>query len=93
MKIIWSALAKDYYLMIIEQLYEKWNLSIVEKFEKETTNDENEHVCHEKMILDVLQVELFTEVMLDYCIICCQDYKVGELIVWSSNSKCQNKFH
>jgi hypothetical protein len=45
------------------------------------------------MILDVLQVELFTEVMLDYCIICCQDYKVGELIAWSSNSKCQNKFH
>lgn len=36
MKIIWSALAKDYYLLIIEQLFEKWNLSIVEKFETET---------------------------------------------------------
>ncbi|MFZ4671311.1 MAG: hypothetical protein ACOYLT_04770 [Flavobacterium sp.] len=36
MKIIWSDLAKEYYLYIIEQLFEKWNISIVEKFEKDT---------------------------------------------------------
>ncbi|MCX6172581.1 MAG: type II toxin-antitoxin system RelE/ParE family toxin [Flavobacterium sp.] len=35
MKIIWSDLAKEYYLYIIEQLFEKWNISIVEKFEKD----------------------------------------------------------
>ncbi|MFY7743267.1 MAG: type II toxin-antitoxin system RelE/ParE family toxin [Flavobacterium sp.] len=57
MKIIWSALAKDYYLMIIEQLYEKWNLSIVEKFEKETTkllsNISNyNHICPKSVIIN-----------------------------------------
>ena len=36
MNIIWSDLAKEYYLYIIEQLFEKWNISIVEKFENET---------------------------------------------------------
>jgi hypothetical protein len=36
MKIVWSALAKDYYIFIIEQLFEKWNIDIVELFENET---------------------------------------------------------
>ena len=36
MKIVWSDLAKEYYLYIIEQLFEKWNIKIVEKFEFET---------------------------------------------------------
>lgn len=35
MNVIWSTLAKDYYLYIIEQLFEKWNIKVVEKFEKE----------------------------------------------------------
>ncbi len=35
MNVIWSALAKDYYLYIIEQLFTKWNIKVVEKFEKE----------------------------------------------------------
>jgi hypothetical protein len=60
---------------------------------KETTDDENVHLGHEKMILDALQVEGAGEVMMEYCIICYQDYKVGELIAWSSDSPCCNKFH
>ncbi len=36
MKIIWSDLAKEYYLFIIDQLFEKWTIEIVEKFEIET---------------------------------------------------------
>ena len=36
MKVIWSALAKEYYIFIIEQLFEKWNIEIVELFENET---------------------------------------------------------
>ncbi len=60
---------------------------------KETTKDENEQLCHEKMILDVLQVEVVGEVTTDYCIFCCQESKVGELIAWSSNSPCHDKYH
>jgi hypothetical protein len=40
-----------------------------------------------------LQVELVLEVLIDYCIICCQDYKVGEMIAWSCNTTCRDKFH
>ena len=50
---------------------------------EETTDDENERLCREKTILDALQVELVLEVLIDYCIICCQDYKVREMIAWS----------
>jgi hypothetical protein len=60
---------------------------------EETTDDGNEHLCHEKMILDSLQVELVSEVLVAYCIICCQDYKVEEMIAWSCNSTCHDKFH
>jgi hypothetical protein len=40
---------------------------------KETTDDENEHLCCEKMFVDALQVEVVSEVMMDYWSICCQD--------------------
>jgi hypothetical protein len=60
---------------------------------EETTDDENERLCREKMILDALQVELVSEVLVDYCIICCQDYKAGEMIAWSCNTTCRDKFH
>jgi len=36
MKIVWSDLAKEYYIYIIEKLFEKWNIAIVERFESET---------------------------------------------------------
>jgi plasmid stabilization system protein ParE len=56
MKIIWSDLAKEYYLYIIEQLFEKWNISIVEKFEKDTiTLIQNiaihNHICPQSKII------------------------------------------
>jgi hypothetical protein len=35
---------------------------------KETTNDENEHLCCEKKILHALQVEVVCEVMMDFCV-------------------------
>jgi hypothetical protein len=60
---------------------------------EETTDDEKECLCCEKMILDALQVEVVSEVLVEYCIICCQDYKVGEMIAWSCNSTCRDKFH
>jgi hypothetical protein len=49
-----------------------------------TTNYENEHVCH------ALQVEVVGEVTMGNCIICCEDYNVGKLIAQSSDS-CHNK--
>jgi hypothetical protein len=60
---------------------------------KETTDDENEHLCCKKIILDALQVEVVGEVTMDYSIICYQDYKIGELITWSSNSTFHDKVH
>jgi len=60
---------------------------------EETTEDENECLCHEKIILDALQVEVVSEVLVDYCIICCQDYMVGEMIARSCNTNCHDKFH
>ena len=55
---------------------------------EETTDDENERLRHEEMILDALDVEVITQLTDDYCIICCQDYKIGEVIAWSSNPPC-----
>jgi plasmid stabilization system protein ParE len=57
MKIVWSDLAKEYYLYIIEQLFEKWNISIVEKFENETiTLIQNiaihNHICPQSKIVN-----------------------------------------
>ena len=55
MKIIWSDLAKEYYLYIIEQLYEKWNIQIVEKFEIETISliqkiSQHNYICPQSKI-------------------------------------------
>lgn len=57
MNVTWSELAKDYYLYIIEQLFEKWNLSIVEKFENETVElitkiAQHNHICPKSKILN-----------------------------------------
>jgi hypothetical protein len=60
---------------------------------EETTSVENEHLHFENEILDSLQVKVLTEVMLDYCTICCQDDKVGGVIAWGSNLPCHNMFH
>lgn len=55
MKIIWSTLAKDYYIYIIEQLFEKWNIKIVEKFENEINSlvkniSKNNQICPQSRI-------------------------------------------
>lgn len=55
MKIIWSDLAKEYYIFIIEQLFEKWNIAIVEKFEFETISliqkiAVHNHICPQSKI-------------------------------------------
>lgn len=57
MKIIWSTLAKDYYIYIIEQLFEKWNIKIVEKFEEEINSlvnniSKNNQICPQSRILN-----------------------------------------
>ena len=36
MTVTWSDSAKECYMIIIEQLFEKWNISIVESFENDT---------------------------------------------------------
>jgi hypothetical protein len=33
---------------------------------EETTDDENKHLCHEKMILDAFQIEVVSDVLVDY---------------------------
>jgi plasmid stabilization system protein ParE len=55
MKVIWSDLAKEYYILIIEQLFEKWNIEIVELFEQETISLINKieihnHICPKSRI-------------------------------------------
>lgn len=58
MNIIWSDLAKEYYLFILDQLFEKWTIEIVEKFEIETfsliDNIENQnHICPKSRIINL----------------------------------------
>jgi len=50
MKVFWSDLAKEYYIYIIEQLFEKWNIAVVEAFENETISlidriENHNHIC------------------------------------------------
>ena len=58
MKIIWSALAKEYYIFIIEQLFEKWNIDIVELFENDTIElihriENHNYICPKSKIVDL----------------------------------------
>lgn len=58
MKVVWSALAKEYYIFIIEQLFEKWNIDIVELFEKETIElidrvENHNHICPKSKIINL----------------------------------------
>jgi hypothetical protein len=50
MTVIWSDSAKECYFFIIEQLFKKWNISIVESFENDTISLINNikkynHIC------------------------------------------------
>jgi plasmid stabilization system protein ParE len=58
MTIVWSALAKKYYILIIDQLFEKWNIDIVEKFERETIElidriENHNHMCPKSKIVNL----------------------------------------
>lgn len=58
MKIVWSDLAKEYYLFIIEQIFEKWNIKIVELFENETVSlinkiENHNHICPKSKIINL----------------------------------------
>tara|TARA_R110002124_G_scaffold264740_1_gene431455 strand:+ start:83 stop:364 length:282 start_codon:yes stop_codon:yes gene_type:complete len=57
-EIIWSAASQKSYLTIIEQLFEKWGIEFVEKFEFQVSQlfdniiDHN-HICPKSIILDL----------------------------------------
>ena len=58
MKIFWSALAREYYVFIIEQLFEKWNIDVVELFESETIQlifriENHDYICPKSKIINL----------------------------------------
>jgi hypothetical protein len=71
MKVIWSALAKEYYIFIIEQLFEKWNIDIVEIFEKETIElihriENHNHICPKSKIVNLHKCVINAPISLIY---------------------------
>ncbi len=58
MNVIWSSLAKEYYINIIEQLFEKWNVVIVEDFDSDLNklikNISNfNHICPKSNVINL----------------------------------------
>ena len=71
MKIIWSALAKEYYIFIIEQLFEKWNIDIVELFENQTIEllnriENNNHICPKSKVINLHKCVINAPISLIY---------------------------
>lgn len=71
MKVIWSALAKEYYIFIIEQLFEKWNIDIAELFEKETIElidrvVNHNHICPKSKIANLHKCVINRHISLIY---------------------------
>lgn len=71
MKVVWSALAKEYYIVIIEQLFEKWNIAIVESFEKETIElidriKNHNHICPKSKITNLHKCVINQHISLIY---------------------------
>jgi hypothetical protein len=71
MKIIWSALAKGYYIFIIEQLFEKWNIDIVELFENKTIKllyriENHNHICPKSKIINLHKCVINAPISLIY---------------------------
>jgi plasmid stabilization system protein ParE len=57
-KIIWSVASEKSYLTIIEQLFEKWGISFVEKFEYQVNQllhniINHNHICPKSYILEL----------------------------------------
>ncbi|APZ46116.1 hypothetical protein BW723_07310 [Polaribacter reichenbachii] len=58
MRIIWSVLSEKSYLNIIEQLFDKWGIQIVEKFELQVNEllkniKNHNHICPKSIVLDL----------------------------------------
>lgn len=71
MEIIWSNLAKNYYITIIEQLAEKWSFTIVEKFEIETLELISKiasfnHICPSSKIINLHKCVINKHISLIY---------------------------
>jgi hypothetical protein len=57
-EIIWSIASEKSYLIIIEQLFEKWGIEFVEKFESQVNRlldniANHNHICPKSSILDL----------------------------------------
>tara|TARA_R110002051_G_C8641043_1_gene486168 strand:- start:53 stop:334 length:282 start_codon:yes stop_codon:yes gene_type:complete len=57
-EIIWSIASEKSYLTIIEQLFEKWEIKFVEKFESQVNQlldniTNHNHICPKSYILDL----------------------------------------
>ena len=71
MTVIWSALAKEYYVFIIEQLFEKWNIDVVELFENETIElihriEIHNHICPKSKIVNLHKCVINEHISLIY---------------------------
>lgn len=71
MEIIWSNLAKNYYITIIEQLAEKWSFPVVEKFEIETLELISKianfnHICPSSKIINLHKCVINKHISLIY---------------------------
>ena len=58
MQITWSVVAKDSYLTIIEQLFDSWNLKIVNQFESQVNQllqniSFHNHICPKSIFKDL----------------------------------------
>ncbi len=61
MKLVWSNLAKEYYIFIVEQIFEKWSIEIVKRFEIETFSlidkiENHNHICPKSKIIICINV-------------------------------------
>jgi hypothetical protein len=86
MKVVWSALAKEYYIFILEQLFEKWNIDIVELFEKETIElidrvENHNPICPKSKIANLYKCVINQHISLIYRI----ENKTIEIITFVFN--------
>jgi plasmid stabilization system protein ParE len=71
MTIFWSDLAKECYVYIIEQLFEKWNIAVVEVFENETISlidriENHNHICPKSKIKNLHKCVINEHISLIY---------------------------
>lgn len=71
MEIIWSVISEKSYLNIIEQLFEKWGIDFVEKFESEVNQllnniTNHNHICPKSEVLDLHKCVINKHISLIY---------------------------